>query len=115
MNQKKTQLLLEPLAAHSEKRLKAKEVEYGAMLAISVIAFQVFFSITKFDWYTSRAVEFIALAIPLLASVFVAKAHQGSIDKWMELCGDAGQVFAIIGLYFLLSYLSPGGGFLSLI
>jgi hypothetical protein len=115
MEKKKTRVLPETLIARSEEKLRAKEIEYGGMLAISIIAFQVILSATAIDWSVAWALDLFAIAAPLLANVFVAKAHRNNINKWTELCGDIGEAFAGIGSFILLSHFSGEAGVLFLL
>jgi hypothetical protein len=114
MNQK-TDKLAEIQEPHLQEHLKAKEVEYGSMLAISVVILQNLLSYPTLDAFSATAFELLALAIPLLACFFVAKAHQANDKKWTKLGANIGSFLVGVSLWILISRLSVGAGFLFLL
>lgn len=97
--EKRTHLLPETRETLSQEQFrKAKEVEYGGLLTLSVIVLQALLSYEKSDFAIQSAFYLFALGIPLLASPFVGKAHYRSLTKWAERLGDIGVIFCGVGV-----------------
>lgn len=105
--EKKTRLLPETRDIHSyEHYLSAREVEYGGMLAISVVFVQALLSYTAIDETIHWAFYGFALGIPLLACPFIAKAHHRFLTTWAMRLGNLGLIFSATATFAVFLHFS---------
>jgi VIT1/CCC1 family predicted Fe2+/Mn2+ transporter len=99
---RQTRLLPETQQMHKQEQEKARELEFGGALAIATIILQGLLSYPSFDAYLTGAIVCLTIALPCLASVFVAKARLQRVSKWARIRGTCGMSLAVTGITFVL-------------
>ncbi len=77
---------------------RAKEIEYGSLLAVNLVVLPSLLSVSKTDIFINSALILQGFSIPMLAGAFVVKMYNKPYSDLFAAFAELAEVFTLVGV-----------------